>query len=236
MITPTEAAQKLKELRTKDWYVIKTNRKPLSTYANVNWGLVELDGYIEFSLGLGEVGAIKSQDPIVIYSIIKEFSPQVILEIGRKSGLSTRFLAALAKSYGGKLYSIDGASGYGVQKKLELLNLADDVVVIEAWSPWVSFSSEIDFLFIDGDHSYISVIVDYHYFNYYLKKDGIVMFHDMDISGVREAVETIIKRDQLKELYKDNRVSVYQKTSEIGQTYFQLQDIQRKKEVQKKIK
>jgi len=227
MITSIEAKQKLTQLCKKDWYCVKTNRKPLEEYAVVDWNSVDFNGYIEFSLGRGEVGSIKAQDPIVIYSIFKEFSPQVTLEIGRKSGLSTRFLAALAKPYGGKLYSIDGASGYGVQKKLGSLNLADDVVIIEAWSPWVSFSSEIDFLFIDGDHSYISVIVDYHYFNYYLKKDGIVMFHDMDISGVREAVEIIIKRDQLKELYKDNRVSVYQKTSEIGQTYFQLQDMKR---------
>ena len=237
MITPIEVKEIMTRLLNESWY-IAGNKLPLSEYANQDWSSISLDDFILYSRGHGEIGSVKHQDPIIIYYLFKSFSPKTTLEIGRKKGLSTRLFAALAKPYGGKLYSIDGINSSGVQKKLDGLNLADNVVLIEAWSPWVTLplEFEIDLLFIDGDHSYMSTLMDYHYFNYYLVKDGMVMFHDMRIPGVKDAVDTILERDRLKEVYRDGRISIYQKLIEKGQTYFQLQDTQRKKEAQRKIK
>jgi hypothetical protein len=98
------------------------------------------------------------------------------------------------------------------------------VTLIEAWSPW--FKSipvqNIDFLFIDGDHSLMSVIVDYHYFNFFTDIGAVIVFHDVNIPEVMQAIELIKKRDKLKEIGSAGRILAFEKTTKREEKYFQV--------------
>jgi len=73
-----------------------------------------------------------------------------------------------------------------------------------------------DFLFIDGDHSYVGVKKDFANFKQFVADDGIVAFHDIiasdlgvkkfwsEIKGNYSSREIIVKKDQgLKERNED---------------------------------
>jgi predicted O-methyltransferase YrrM len=107
---------------------------------------------------------------------------------------------------------------------LTSLKFEDCVEIRYEWSPWVNWNPEdkIDFLFIDGDHSFIAAIVDYHYFNYFVNKGGLIGFHDVNIKGVRDAIDTIKERDKIEYLETADRLELYKKSTAINEKYFQL--------------
>jgi hypothetical protein len=115
-------------------------------------------------------------------------------------------------------------SAKGVQTKLESMNLHKNVKLKEGWVPWIKpdFSWDIDFLFIDGDHTYISILVDYHYFNYFVKKGGYIAVHDMNMAESQQAMKHIMKRDKLKHICTVGRLGLYKKTAKREEKYFEI--------------
>jgi cephalosporin hydroxylase len=66
---------------------------------------------------------------------------------------------------------------------------------------------EIDYLFIDGDHSYQGVMNDFNNYFKYVKKDGVIVFDNYDDVAwveVKTAVDEILENDdiELVEKYK----------------------------------
>jgi predicted O-methyltransferase YrrM len=132
------------------------------------------------------------------------------VEIGSYLGASSCFIAAgIEKSAnGGKLYCIDTwkndtmTEGKQDTYKDFLKNTSkykNIIVPIRGFSEEAVRSSQlekknIDFLFIDGDHSYTGCKSDWNLFFPLLKKGAIVIFHD---SGWAEGVQRVIREEVL---------------------------------------
>ena len=150
--------------------------------------------------------------------------PKQILEFGRRCGISTTLFGLIAKIFDGIVYSLDGTPRPEAENNLKQYGVSNRVKLINDWSPWVNFdfSWDLDILYIDGDHKYVSALVDYHVFNYFLKKGGYVVFHDSEYRPVAEAIKQIVKRDRLKSIANANQLTVWEKTDKQKRVYYQF--------------
>lgn len=198
---------------------------PLEEYKDTDWTQATPETFLKMFWPRGsERGNIHGEEALFFIEYCLAEEPKLIIEIGAMHGVSTRLLGALAKRVKGKLVSIDAGMVSTVEPNLKLLNLSDTVTLVKEWSPWITYKidKEIDLLFIDGDHSLMSVIVDYHYFNFFLKKNGVVAFDNMDMAPCQKALEIIKQRDPLTQIADPGVVIALRKTSEAGEKYFQL--------------
>lgn len=140
--------------------------------------------------------------------------PQLVLEIGRYMGVSTRLFALAVQKWNGKVISIDGKPNPYVPKVLDGMGLSSFVELINKWSPWINpdVNWKVDMLYLDGDHTYIATLVDYHYFNFFVKPNGLIMFHDCLRPSIKKVINSAIRRDKLKRIKKVNNLVVFQKT------------------------
>ena len=227
MFTARDVNLKFQKIRNrKSFRQFNLNKKlpPIETYKDVDWSTAGDQKFVEIAFGRSEIGGIYGNEALLLVKAYKELNPKFTVEIGRMNGISTRVLAALCKSNGGKMISFDGLPGAGVTRKLKSMNLDKNATMIDGWVPWITpdFSWDIDFLFIDGDHTYISILIDYHYFNYFVKKGGYIAFHDMNIKESQQAVADIMKRDPLEHICTIGRLGLYKKLSERGEKYFEI--------------
>jgi predicted O-methyltransferase YrrM len=124
----------------------------------------------------------------------------IVAEIGSFLGASACYLArGLAGK--GKVYCIDTWNNDAMDEPKRdtyaefqdnIADLTSAVVPLRGLSHEVavSFDKQIDLLFIDGDHSYQSCLLDWWCWRTFLKKDAIVVFHD---SGWAEGVKKVIR-------------------------------------------
>jgi hypothetical protein len=109
------------------------------------------------------------------------------------------------------------------------MGLAHFVELIDNWSPWVipDPAWEIDLLYIDGDHTYIATLVDYHYFNFFVPAGGLIAFHDCLHKPVKAAIEAAGRRDRLKHLETVGNLAVFEKTdTRTRRVYFQFPNVE----------
>ena len=146
----------------------------------------------------------------MLQSVVRLWRPKVVVEIGSARGQSTCTLAQACRQNGlGKVYAIDpntpndwsesGTGGdnyeflrarlreYGLDPWCEVIRETS----VEAAKHW---TGPIDFLFIDGDHSYEGVKHDFEAFKPWLTEHAIVAFHDTAWEHHRAAWEQY--RDQ----------------------------------------
>ena len=133
-----------------------------------------------------------------LFSLIKTINkhkPKYILEIGTASG-GTLFLSSLYGTDDAKIISVDlpggkFGGGYPWYKTFLYKNFSrgdqiirlirgnsHDINVFNQVSDILK-GKKIDYLFIDGDHSYEGVKEDYERFQPLLNENGIVAFHDI---------------------------------------------------------
>jgi len=226
-VTGKEVNLKFQEIKKrKSFEQFNLNRKlpPIETYKDVDWATASDQKFVEIAFGRSEVGGIYGNEALLLAKAYQDLNAKFTVEIGRMNGISTRVLGALCKGNDGELISFDGASAKGVQSKLELMNLHKNVKLKEGWVPWIEpdFSWDIDFLFIDGDHTYISILVDYHYFNYFVKTGGYIAVHDMNMAESQQAMKNIMKRDRLEHICTVGRLGLYKKIAKREEKYFEI--------------
>lgn len=108
----------------------------------------------------------------------------IIIEIGSAWGYSISKMAEVSKR-SVTLFAIDPWT-LGGQKQQparerqfrEITAPYKNIRKIKAFSQDVDWKVEIDLLFIDGNHQYNFVSGDYLKFSPFVKKDGILVFHD----------------------------------------------------------
>jgi predicted O-methyltransferase YrrM len=143
----------------------------------------------------------------------------VIVEIGSYRGQSAAYLASGAPQHAtvymvdmwdrNNLEAVSESNRYAVagEKHLEIaierlsaLGLIDKITTIRGLSAEVAkgWSQKIDLLFIDGDHSYEGVKLDYENWYPFVKNGGVIAFHDY--SNRWEGVQKFIEETASKEL------------------------------------
>ena len=141
-------------------------------------------------------------------NILRPISPNNILEIGTARGGSLLLWTRIA-SEDATIISIDlpGGSfggGYPLLRKLVYSNFGkvrQKIILIRGNShdsktlgkvKCILQSSKLDFLFIDGDHSYEGVKRDFEMYSPLVRKGGIIAFHDI-VPGPPEKVGGVPK-------------------------------------------
>lgn len=128
-----------------------------------------------------------------LYTTADELSPKVLVEIGAREGTSSVILGAVAKKYKSILYSIECTPLKSWYKNMGDFGVSAFTKLIQVTSPRVDLLElpfqVIDYLLIDGDHSYEAVLADYRFWSALVRPGGRIAFHDyFQFGGVRAAV------------------------------------------------
>lgn len=146
-----------------------------------------------------------------LFELVKGENPKTVLEIGTDKG-GTLYLWCQAAADDAIIVSIDLSSRrrYSPQRrnlyakfvksakqKLNFLPFSShDQSTVEKASALFG-GKQIDYLFIDGDHTYEGVKQDYIMFSPLVKQGGLIAFHDIktvrEDCGVREIWEEVTK-------------------------------------------
>jgi predicted O-methyltransferase YrrM len=127
--------------------------------------------------------------------IVEELKPKNILEIGTSKG-GTLFLWARLSSKNAKILSIDLPGGENnwayphwkeplyrtfatAGQTIELLREDSHQEKTVAAIQKLLAGEKLDFLFIDGDHSYEGVKKDYELYASFVRNGGVIAFHDI---------------------------------------------------------
>lgn len=144
----------------------------------------------------------------LFYSLIKLIKAKTIVEIGVDWGSTTRYLCEAAKSTGGIVHGYDEWGDYGPNLSWHhqgSLEQVDFLMKNNGFNNYFlhkvnTFSTEfkelfnknhkeIDFAFIDGDHSYEGIKSDFEIVYPKLSYCGIIAFHDtLIVDGCREFI------------------------------------------------
>ena len=129
----------------------------------------------EFTWFLGRIynGQFVSIDPELYYSMIREYKPNLIIEIG--SGHSTHFaMAAITKNKKGQIISIDPEPRRSLPKSVEHIQAKVEDVSTDI----IAALGENDILFIDSSHTTEEALYHCRRILPNLSKGAIVHHHD----------------------------------------------------------
>ncbi|MBW1835662.1 MAG: class I SAM-dependent methyltransferase [Deltaproteobacteria bacterium] len=156
-----------------------------------------------------------------LYEIVKEQKPKIICEIGSDMG-GTLYMWSKAMDPNGMAISIDLPRLYRKSlnrffknffqnnSRIEYIRYDSHLQICLRKFEKILKNREIDFLFIDGDHSYKGVNKDFEMYSRYVKNNGIIAFHDIvkdntpeDICGVHRFWNEIKQNYKYKEIIAD---------------------------------
>lgn len=183
--------------------LIKLRLRALAPYAKykikrLNPRETEVGALVNFVFdnfaGLVAPGQVRSEITSLA-ELVKELKPKTVLEIGTAEG-GTLFLFSRLADPCAKIISIDlpgGEFGGGYpewktdlyksfsspSQKLYLLRENSHSVSTRKQVEEIIGTMPIDFLFIDGDHTYEGVKKDFEIYSPLVKEGGIIAFHDI---------------------------------------------------------
>ena len=173
-------------------------------YLKGNLSLNELVDFSSHGIG-GLINPLQVRDEILeLLRIVNAINPKVIIEIGTANG-GTLFLFSRIASEDATIISVDlpggmflskyvKFSGYGgypkwripLYKSFALVNQHLHLIKADSHNQatleevkGLLNGRDVDFLFIDGDHSYEGVKKDFEMYSPLVKNGGIIAFHDL---------------------------------------------------------
>ncbi len=175
-------------------------------------------------------GRLSIADAKILYNTALDIDAKTILEIGSMDGCSSMVFGEVCKLTGGHLYCLEPNPKTRWKANMERLGLSDYAVTIMKASPWVDpklIPQPIDYLLIDGDHRTAWTIMDYRFWEPYVRQGGVIAFHDWTgakgvAAWVQRAVGIILEDDAdgLEEIARDessNRgIIVFKKTADFS--------------------
>jgi len=183
--SPVTALNVLKS-RQGDLWVARTLNKPDA----IKWSDIEVPSQVE---GFEDLSFLFRSSPLnrrfirldideaaALYKVVKNLPNARGIEIGRFKGGSTLMLAA-AVGPQGRLLSVDKETqdDPGITEILRQTNLLDRVELVIADANEVEWDLGIDFVFIDGDHSYQGAKQDHNKWGSKVRPGGFIIHHDM---------------------------------------------------------
>ncbi len=153
--------------------------------------------------------------------IVEELKPKIILEIGTANGGSLFLLTKLA-SKDATILSIDlpfGKFGGGYpsyrtafyktfctdNQQMHLLRGDSHSVQNFEITKKLLGTRKVDFLFIDGDHTYEGVKKDFEMYSKLVSENGIVAFHDIAFHGLDSDCKVNKFWNEIRKEYSDSR-------------------------------
>lgn len=142
---------------------------------------------VRYYLGIDRAITQTSQiEQAILAEYVKE--AKLIVEIGVFEGVNTSTFA-INSPIDAKVYAIDpffkGLLGFNYGKLIALsqwrkLGIRNKIHLVQglSWEVKAQVPDELDFVFVDGDHSYEGVKNDFDSYASKLKKGGIIAFHD----------------------------------------------------------
>lgn len=176
-----------------------------------------LESFIYYSIGLRQYDHIFTHltrsEKIVLHQLArKDRKAKNFVEIGSYLGASACIIAsAIKKRPSAFLYCIDTWQNQAMSEgkretfSLFLNNISSfkkQIFTLKGFSNqqvdyFAEHNIKIDFLFIDGDHTYNAVREDFLLYRKYLHPEATIILHDYGASGVRKVIDQYIK-DQVK--------------------------------------
>lgn len=157
--------------------------------------------------------------------LIKEIKPQITVNLGVDYGYS---LISLAYNNPGMVFGIDCFEGDEwtgirntyeyVNQKIQELNFNNVKLVIGYFDDIIkTWYLPIDILHIDGFHSYEAVKNDFEKWSPYVKKNGVIMFHDTNSHDSRFGVKQFFNELDLHkvEFFNHQGLGVVSKNQQI---------------------
>ena len=147
--------------------------------------------YLTFSIKVAQV----KYEITKLLEILKDFNPKIILEIGTARG-GTLYLFTRIIDPEGTIISVDllggpfggGYSEWKIPLYQSFAKKGQKIKLLRANSHKISTlekvneilnKKRIDFLFIDGDHTYDGVKRDFNMYSSLVREGGIIAFHDI---------------------------------------------------------
>lgn len=128
----------------------------------------------------GQVNIVEQEKSLLfeLVNIVENIKPLVIVEIGVNRGGTLNFWRHIIPD-NGIVICIDNKN---------LTNFSDNKIRFvegnstynETYQKFISFLSdrEIDFLFIDGGHTYFETKSDFYSYGWHVRNNGLIAFHD----------------------------------------------------------
>jgi len=139
----------------------------------------------------------------LLYSLVRIARPEIAVEIGTAKGNAAIAIGqALEDNKKGKLYTIDPVEQELVKIAIRKSGLKHRIDYITDYSynaiPKLNLP-KIDFIFIDGDHSYENVFADFNLVKNLIPVDGMIIFHDTILfEGPKKVVEAMRKSGEFE--------------------------------------
>ena len=181
------------------------------------------------------------QEILELLKILIEMRPKIVLEIGTANG-GTLFLLSRVAAPKAKIISVDlpgGPFGGGYPEwRIPLYrSFARDgqeihFIRANSHSPdtvrqvdKILVNRKVDFIFVDGDHTYEGVKEDFETYAPYVKNFGIVAFHDIIENSFDEIWQVHRFWEEIKQEYKHkeiiSEIRTFDRISGIGVLYIE---------------
>jgi predicted O-methyltransferase YrrM len=157
--------------------------------------------------------SISPEQGMCIYNLCQEKKPQKTLEIGFAYGFSTiYFLASIKSNNLGSHTAMDPfqhRDWYGIGlKKITELEMDGSFRFIPDYDVFgipqlAKENHKFDVVFIDGDHRFDYVLMDFTLCDYIISENGYIIFHDTGMKSIKKVVKFIKKNRSDYKIHDD---------------------------------
>jgi predicted O-methyltransferase YrrM len=156
---------------------------------------------------------IKGEYVQILYSLVKEYKPKNILELGTCCGFSSIYMSKASKQ--SQIYTIEGDKTVAdiAQKNLEHFECKNVHQYIGRFQDILidvlKEINQVDFAFIDGHHDKVATLEYFEIIKPFLTQKAIVVFDDISWSdGMKEAWQKISNDPFFQEKKDHHKIGV----------------------------
>ena len=185
-----------------------------------------VEDYVDLALNVFNVPPFKlwsirpaqvKEEITELLRVLAQHKPKFILEIGTAGG-GTLFLFAGVSSPDAMIISVDLPSGrfgggypewrktlyesFVIQQKIHFVREDSHAPATFSTIKKILKGRKLDFLFIDGDHTYNGVKTDFEMYGRLVRKGGIIAFHDICIGPEENVGEVPRFWHEIRDKYK----------------------------------
>lgn len=156
--------------------------------------------------------SIEKDDLKVLLPLVSQINPKIILEIGAWKGYSAE---VWTKAFNPEIFiSVENQEEPEVMSEYIIKNNSHLSSCLEDINARLKYK-KIDFLFIDGDHSYNGVKMDFEMYCPLVREGGIIVFHDA-LYHADKTEEVDVFWQEIKTKYPYVEIKVGENSTGIG--------------------